>query len=516
MAGASAADVRSILSLPSSSTPAPAQPKKASAPLTRKPSGISRELYSLIGPAAPTLVAQVAKPRLKQKPNFGGSGSSKWVWKSFKNSARTDGLQLGHWVKANTDSDAEYPFARYNAKSPDYRYSEEEYTQFLEDPEWTKEETDYLFNLIREYDSRFCIVNDRYEFPGGAPRSMEDLKDRYYSVCRKLIRNRPWAGDEASKSQLISTFQFDKEREVMRKKYLLSLESRTPKELAEEEALYVELKRIEQNEKRFKQDRDRLLRTLLGAESGLPDLPVDEDGPFGDPKKRKKGGIAGELDSPATPSSSLFGPAVPRRAQSAKSAAQDALHCIQRADVATHAGTTTKATHQAAYLRSFRVSYPKAAVAAKVTQIAGELGITLSRLVMPTRDSLAAYDTLLEAITAVVEAKKVSDRLDQEIRTAKMRLGMRESEAPADMPMDVDEDGRAPPEAPGDGRAQSVVSTRSGRSRKQASYFETTSYSIPVLIGTGTPNERRSMSVSSVDTSATSTTRAGTKRQKLS
>lgn len=111
------------------------------------------------------------------------------------------------------------------------------------------------------------------------------------------------------------------EREVMRKRYLQSLEDRTPKELAEEEALYIELKRIEQNEKRFKQDRDRLLRTLLGAECGLPDLPVDEDGPLGDPKKRKKG-VANELDSPATPSSSLFAPAIPKRAQSAKSAAE--------------------------------------------------------------------------------------------------------------------------------------------------------------------------------------------------
>jgi DNA methyltransferase 1-associated protein 1 len=110
----------------------------------------------------------------------------------------------------------------------------------------------------------------------------------------------------------------------MRKKYLLSLESRTPKELAEEEALYIELKRIEQNEKRFKQDRDRLLRTLLGAECGLPDLPIDEDGPLGDPKKRRKGAPS-ELDSPATPSSSLFS-AIPRRAQSAKSAAEGSTH----------------------------------------------------------------------------------------------------------------------------------------------------------------------------------------------
>ena len=39
---------------------------------------------------------------------------------------------------------------------------------------------------------------------------LQDLKDRYYSVSRKLIRSRPWAGDEASKSQAISAFQFDK------------------------------------------------------------------------------------------------------------------------------------------------------------------------------------------------------------------------------------------------------------------------------------------------------------------
>jgi DNA methyltransferase 1-associated protein 1 len=47
----------------------------------------------------------------------------------------------------------------------------------LADPEWTKEETDYLFNLIREYDSRFYIVKDRYDFPEGPKRSMEVSHD---------------------------------------------------------------------------------------------------------------------------------------------------------------------------------------------------------------------------------------------------------------------------------------------------------------------------------------------------
>ena len=41
-----------------------------------------------------------------------------------------------------------------------------------EDKEWTKEETDYLFDLVRSYDARFYIVADRYEYPG-TNRTME-------------------------------------------------------------------------------------------------------------------------------------------------------------------------------------------------------------------------------------------------------------------------------------------------------------------------------------------------------
>ena len=152
------------------------------------------------------------------------------------------------------------------------------------------------------------------------------------------------------------------------------------------------------------------------------------------------------------------------------------------------AGTTTKTAHQAAYLRSFRVPYPKAAVAAKVTQISTELGVSLSRLVMPTRDTLISHEALLDAITSLVELKKVADRVDQDIRTAKMRLGIRVSEAPADGPMDVDEDGQAP-DTPGEGRAQSVVSTRSGRSRKQASSRDETLTSPQCLMISSTDGE---------------------------
>ena len=107
---------------------------------------------------------------------------------------------------------------------------------------------------------------------------------------------------------------------------------------------------------------------------------------------------------------------------------------------------------------------------------------------MPTRDTLMAHESLLEAITSLVELKKVADRVDQEIRTAKMRLGMRESEPPTEGPMDVDEDGQAP-DTPGEGRAHSVVSTRSGRSRKQASYIDETWTSPECLLACSTDGD---------------------------
>jgi DNA methyltransferase 1-associated protein 1 len=31
---------------------------------------------------------------------------------------------------------------------------------------WTKDETDYLFKLLQEYNTRFYIVLDRYEYAG--------------------------------------------------------------------------------------------------------------------------------------------------------------------------------------------------------------------------------------------------------------------------------------------------------------------------------------------------------------
>lgn len=135
----------------------------------------------------------------------------------------------------------------------------------MTDPDWTAHETQYLFGLLKSFDCRFVIVADRYAYPGergehvakpgsgggessasgaaggGSPtsssvssvkgkekasgppagsgaswagqggkrRSIEDIKSRYYSVCRRLVRSRP-TGDEIGKTQMLQYYAFDK------------------------------------------------------------------------------------------------------------------------------------------------------------------------------------------------------------------------------------------------------------------------------------------------------------------
>jgi hypothetical protein len=98
-------------------------------------------------------------------------------WRPFDNKARKDGLKLSHWVKASSDPAAEYPFAKYNVPAQTFTYTDEEYDKLLQDEDWTKEETDYLFSLIHEYDVRFHIVADRYDFQPSPPQIQPGMND---------------------------------------------------------------------------------------------------------------------------------------------------------------------------------------------------------------------------------------------------------------------------------------------------------------------------------------------------
>nr|CAG8503448.1 1702_t:CDS:2 [Entrophospora candida] len=65
-----------------------------------------------------------------------------------------------------------------------------------QDQDWSKEETDYLFDMCRKYDLR----------------TIEDLKERYYSVCKKILQIKPSqpGNNQQDKGAIIALNTYDK------------------------------------------------------------------------------------------------------------------------------------------------------------------------------------------------------------------------------------------------------------------------------------------------------------------
>jgi hypothetical protein len=57
------------------------------------------------------------------------------------------------------------------------RYTDDEYSKLLTRDDWSREETDYLLDLCENFDLRFIIIADRYEFAGTAQRSIEVIEN---------------------------------------------------------------------------------------------------------------------------------------------------------------------------------------------------------------------------------------------------------------------------------------------------------------------------------------------------
>jgi DNA methyltransferase 1-associated protein 1 len=285
----------------------------------------------------------------------------------------------------------------------------------------------------------------------------------------------------------LSEYPIDKE--TTRKKYIRGLDTRTAEQLAEDEALFIEIKKLEQSERTFKRDRENLLRVVSGIDSGLPDIVEDEMNvpPLSDLKKLKRKAE----DSPSA--SSISTPIIKQPRQPLQPTEQtkrdpengkssrlspvecntdsvtDRKNCIIWAEEKTNSTTpATKAAHQPGFLRSFKLPVPKATISQKVTQALSELGVNHSRLVMPTADNLKFLEALLDETVKLLDLKKHVDKIEYDINVAKQRLGMQtdgfEIQPPVDNSMDVDDDSR---EVIGeDGRAQSVISGSGRGGRK--------------------------------------------------
>ena len=462
-----------------------------------------------------------------------------WEWRGFSNPARSDGLILHHWaakkgpnasshntvdgtcdamqVDSEQPEELDYHFARFNIKPRLAKYTDAEYAAVGKAEGWSREETDYLWDLCEEYDLRFYIVADRYEYlpspppsstplakeestvedgsvsglgedeemklpptpssttpPAPTERSLEDIKHRYYTLTRSLLALRTSPSqmlpDELTYYNLLA---FDKEKETARKKMALTLFHRTPEEVREEEFLLAEMKRILANQERLLEERQDLFNRLDAPQStqsiaaysgsqGLHNLSVFLQSNSDKSKKRKSvvlgpggvpipnidtsnissadGGKPGQTPTTAagpTPtsnrpdvaSSTAPTPTTHRKSSSISaatptSASSSTPHPRPQlsADLQRHLGV---AYHEkiasGVYLRSSKVCVIKGSNQPKVQAALAELGIP-PKLTMATVKTCQKMEGLNQAVSALLDARKLLEKLEQEVRVEKGRL----------------------------------------------------------------------------------------------
>ena len=237
----------------------------------------------------------------------------------FTNPARNDGLVLKHWRRKPTaappvqegddaamqDSEptgyiencADYVKYNITVDMPDF--TDEEYENHLRSDDWSREETDYLFGIVKDYSYRWAVIWDRYEWqaikrrerqlaqaaqqetgdadsnsnalatlpfapPREKERDLEEMKARFYDISAKLMKLRiPEVQMDADQYGLYETLaKFNPDMERNRKMLATALMNRTLDEVKEEEFLLTELQRINMMANRLDAEREELRARL--------------------------------------------------------------------------------------------------------------------------------------------------------------------------------------------------------------------------------------------------------------
>jgi DNA methyltransferase 1-associated protein 1 len=421
----------------------------------------------------------------------------------FINPARTDGLVLHHWQKkidpkpasvatptetsgasgdnqetkpSNTDSN--YYFAKYNVSVKVPEYTDAEYDTYLQHEDWTKEETDYLIDLCREYGLRWVVIADRYDYQPSTKveqvdgestvlvtppkvRTMEILKSRYYGVARRMMEVRtPVPSMGKAEFELYEKMKFNASQEAKRKEMAEALLSRTTSELQEEEILLTEIRRILNTQDKLMEDRKELYARLespqnIGANSRIYDssqglnqliqmLVASDKGK----KRRSIAGLNGSIDmgsSPAVGSSgqninlgsfmrdgrdtlrdSMGGPSGSvKKGASVHSERRKLTAQEERIYGVAHHDRLTSGV-QFRNDRVLKLVQAKSNIQAQRVQSALALLEIPAKLVMPTARVCAEYERLIQNIHTLLDIRKVCEKIEGEIKVLQAQKEERE------------------------------------------------------------------------------------------
>ncbi|KAF4493192.1 SWR1-complex 4 [Fusarium agapanthi] len=494
--------------------------------------GLAREVHNLGGDNPIAIVPEVT--HFKKRRFASRKPAARWEMRSFKNSARTDSdFTLRHWrrkdekqdgsdVSPEQTSQGEQPqllrdgtedsaFAKYNVQVSVPQYSEGQYQQSLQHNDWSKEETDYLLELARDFDLRWPLIWDRYEWnppatngeadadgdeskaivPATRPRSLEDLKARYYEVASKMMAaQKPvqyMTQPEFSLHELMA--HFNPQQEKLRKEFALNALTRSREEAREEESLLLEIKRILARSERFNEERRELYNRLdypradtdinaFKSSAGLQNLL--QNLMTADKSKKRKSLMPGDGTSP----SGTAPPQTAAAASTAATAAAPAQEAGRRESTAASTGprdsTGPAATPTAANnkkgqqqqqqerrklstqeellygvthhdrlgsgptFRTERInklfSHKSNQQQNRITNVLNELDVP-NKLAMPTAATTHQYEQLLAAVNSLLDARKVSDKLDAEIKVEQAKKAEREKAmAPPESDSTVEKD----------------------------------------------------------------------------
>ncbi|KAF2625295.1 hypothetical protein BU25DRAFT_450070 [Macroventuria anomochaeta] len=316
---ASNRDVRDMLGLPVGEVAPPTANKKSKkGGGTKRIQGVAREVAALYGERPPPVAVYEEKKTYRAKRQSTGP-AKKWIQQPFTNPARPDGLVLKHWRRKPTtappvqegedaamqdseptdylESCADYVKYNITVDMPDF--TDEEYDAHLRNNDWSREETVYLFGIVKDYSYRWAVIWDRYEWqalkrreralaeaaqqgngdtdsnalaalpfatPRDKERSLEEMKARFYDISAKLMKLRiPEVQMDADQYSLYETLsKFDPVMERNRKMLATALMNRNMDEVKEEEFLLTELQRINMAAVRLDAEREEL-RSRLDA-----------------------------------------------------------------------------------------------------------------------------------------------------------------------------------------------------------------------------------------------------------
>lgn len=508
-------DVRDVLNLPTDGlAPRPSKKQKVAVP---KPSlkGLAREVQNLGGDTPIAIVPEVSLYKKRRLANR--KPAAKWELRPFKNSAREDGtLILKHWRRkteaepdqvngdANEGENAgaaaaengepsgpkepemeDSAFAKFDVKIQLWEYTDEQYNAKLQSDEWTKDETDYLMQLVKDFDLRWPLIWDRYEYspkpppedvemngantavvPLPKPRTMEDLKARYYEVQVKIMEvQKPMKYMTQSEWDLHNLMlSFNPEQERQRKKFALASMSRSKDEAKEEESLLIEVKRIMARAERFNEERRELYQRLdyphsdqdisaFKGSAGLNNLLAHLQTQSQAKKRKPIAGPEGASPAGQGPNgqpSSAVSEAPPSRRESI--AAQSAGHRESiGAEKPTPVGNKkgqppperrklseyeeqiygVSAPERLSSGPTFRYervnklfSHKSGQQQQRIQNVLNELEIPV-RLNMPTATVVAEYEKLVVAVTQLVDLRKQRDKSDGEVKVEEAKRAER-------------------------------------------------------------------------------------------